>query len=409
MVRVLMTLVFILFVSCSKNREVVEVSRSSDLTIAVALDGEATEARATLYSKIYILIYSSDGTVVVDTAVNTAGNIQFVTIEDIVEGTNYTAVVWTEDVEGDTIHNPVFENFTIQAEKQTTITVTLSPRCGSILFQLVDLPTNIDSLYLQFVSDSGTFATEGKRSKSMFLSLDKVPYGSIGTLSFAMLSANKDTVSQWDTLFTFVNQEFSIEFSLINNGDLITEVNVEKPSTSIFSAIGDTTVSLKHETGELVISEFCVTGGSGSSSKEFIEIYNPSNLSYMTDSLIVTTGSKSFVLTDFTLDAQSYYSIAASQGYFWYSDTTLAVDMSSTSGMLSLKSDGELLDYLIYFNDEDAGWEKLSSSAHQSWVLNSEKLTAALNNSGGSWLCSTSEVVDSTGSIWYGTPGSSGR
>jgi hypothetical protein len=409
MCRKILLLTIILILGCSKNREVVREEPKSDLTIGVSLALEESLSRATSYTDIHIQIFASSGDKIVDTVVATESELTLVTIPGIVEGVNYSALVWSEAESGEVIHSPVSKQFDITANEQTSLTFVLTPRCGSILFQLVDIPTRVDSLYLWFNADSGSYSTVEKRSKTVFLTLDKIPYGASGTLQFEMRDDEGEVISDWDTLFTYTDQDFSAEFSLINNGSLLTDITLENPASSIFTASGDTTTTFESETGTLLISEFCATGGSSSSSKEFVEFYNPAETSITLDTLFIEVGTKRFSISPFSLSGKSYYAISATAGTFWGCDTTFSLDITSTASLLRLRSNSEVLDYLLFFNDEDAGWEKLSSSAHQSWVLDSDKLSASANNSGSSWHSALSEVTDSEGDIWYGSPGRAGR
>ncbi len=407
--KTIIILALVILAGCSRNREVVRSSKKADLTIAVALNNVEENIRATVHTNICINLFRSDGTLIRDTMVTSISTMQFITVESISEGNNFSVIIWTEDDKGDTIHSPEVEQFSITAEKQTTVTFTLKPRCGTIMFQLIDVPTAIDSLHLLFVSDSGIYETSQNRAKTTFMTLDNVPYGAVGNLFFSMVDENDSIVSDWDTLFTFTNQYFSAEFSLINNGSLNTSINIEEPASSVFTATGDTSSSIGSESGDLLISEFCATGGSSSGSKEFIEIYNPHNMAYEADSLRLVIGSKTVIVYDFVLASKALYVISTPSGSFWGSDTIASFDLSSTSGILSLSGDGELLDYVIYFNDEDAGWDKLSSSAHCSWVLTGESLTADGNNNGSQWVTAESEVLDKDNKTWRGTPGQLGK
>jgi len=398
---------------CATSREVVESGSDGTVTVAVAMEGGVIErggerSRATTYSDLCISIFKEGGDILIDTVVNISGAMQFVTIPGVSEGVNYSAVVWTEDEVGDTIHSPVIQQFNVVATEQTTITFDLLSQCGSIIFQLIDLPTVVDSLFLQFETDVGTFTASEEHSTKEFLSLDKIPYGTTGQLAFKITRDGGSTISDWDTTFTFSREHFSVSFSLINNGTIVTDITLEKPGTSTFSATGDTTIALSNESGELVISEFCGSGGSNSSSGEFIEIYNPLDVEFVATELILNDGKKSHTLTDVTIAAGDYFVVATEVGSFWNPDLTIPLDITSTSGVLSLSKDGTLIDYLIFFNDTDAGWEYISSSSKTSWTLNENQLTASGNNSGSSWSSATSVVMNGEDQ-WHGSAGVSGR
>ncbi len=402
---VLVGIAMILF-GCSNSRELVESETEGGVTVAVALEGGEVTSRATTYSDLCVSLFKESGESIMDTVVDLSGAMQFVSIPQITEGVNYTAIIWTEDDGGDTIHSPVTEQFDVVASEKTTITCELKARCGSILFQLIDLPTVVDSLFLSFVSDSGTFEVSEKRSPKTYLSLDKVPYGATGDLSFKITRDGGSTISDWDTTFTFSREHFAVSFSLINNGTIITEITIEKPGTSTFSALGDTTMALSSESGELVITEFCATGGSGSG--EFIELYNPHDVDFTAAELSVKDSKKFHVFTDVTIAAGEYFVIATENGSFWNPDAIAPIDFSSSSGFISLSSDEEIIDYLIYFNDTEAGWEKISTSAKTSWALDDNKLSAESNNSGSNWGATSTAIINGEDE-WSGTAGISGK
>ncbi len=403
---VLLIGITMILMGCSNSREVVESGVEGNVTVAVALEGGEVTSRATTYSDLCISLFSESGESILDTVVDLSGAMQFVAIPQITEGVNYSAIVWTEDKVGDTIHTPVTRQFDVIASEQTTITCELKARCGSILFQLIDVPTVVDSLFLMFESDSGTFEIAEKRSPKTYLSLDKVPYGAMGDLSFKITRDGGSTISDWDTTFTFSREHFAVSFSLINNGTIITEITIEKPGISTFSALGDTTLALSSESGQLVITEFCATGGSESG--EFIELYNPLDVDFTAAELIIKDSKKLHVFTDVSIAAGEYFVIATENGTFWNPDVTAPIDFSSSSGFISISSEGEMIDYLIYFNDTEAGWEKMSTSAKTSWALDDDKLTAHSNNSGNNWGA-TSTVVISGEVEWSGTAGISGK
>lgn len=402
-------LMFVLVLSCSRSREIVQESRSGNATIGIALRETETKVRATTHSLIRITVHAENGTLICDTTSDSDKDIQFITIPGIKEGTGYVATAWSEDNSGDTIHAPQVQLFDITANENATVTFQLNSTCGSIIFELAKVPTSVDSLFLTFTADSGTYKTVKKRSSRVFLSLDKIPYGAKGTLLFSTINSSHEIISTWDTLFTFTNQHISAEFSLVNNGELVAEISIDEPANTVFSGLGDTTSSLTEESGDLIISEFCATGGSGSRSCEFIEIYNPQLTSFYADTLFIEASDKTIKIPEITIPSNEHLVISTSAGVFWNPHHIVSLDLSSTSGMITLTSDNTLHDYVLYFNDSDANWEQMSSSSHKSWTLSTDHLNSSANNSGIFWESATSTVEDGDGNIWYGSPGSKGK
>lgn len=399
----LLLFALLVFWGCSKRREIVHSEPIGTLHCGVALVESKNNSRATTISEIHLEIFTQSGTLLLDSTVDCESDIKFISIARITQGEEYLLRIWSETAEGDTIHSPVDTTFSIIANTTTSVSVVLKPRAGSIQFKLVDVPTVVDSLHLTFISDSGTFRASEKRSSRIFLTLDNVPYNASGTLHFSMNNASR-IISEWDSTFTFKNEYYSGMFSLVNNGDLAVDLVVEKPGGTVFSGSGDTTTSLDTEAGSLIFTEFCATGGSGSSSAEFVEIYNPSGVAFHSSRLEVLVNGKSIEILNITIPGNSCYTIAGPSGDEWECDTVTSIDISSTSGALYLYSDGVLLDYLLFFNDTDAGWEYLSSSSKTSWELDLSALSATLNNFGEKWNKSeNSSIVN--GATWYGSPG----
>lgn len=407
--KIVLLLIFTLLFGCSRTREIVQENRTGNATIGIALREPDLKIRATTHSLIHVTVHAENGTLICDTTANSEKEICFLTIPGIKEGTGYVATAWSEDESGDTIHAPQIQLFDIAANENSSVTFQLHSICGSIIIELAEVPTSVDSLFAVFAADSGTFKAAKKRSSRIFLSLDKIPYGAKGTLRLTTVNSSQEIISTWDTLLTFTNQHISGEFSLVNNGELIAEISVDAPANTIFSGLGDTTSSLESETGDLIISEFCATGGSGSRSCEFIEIYNPRSTSFSTDTLFIEVGDKTIKLPDITVQPDEYLVVSTTAGSFWNPDRIASLDISSTSGLITLTSEEKLLDYVLFFNDSDANWKQLSSSSRTSWVLNSKYLNCSTNNSGLFWEAATSIVVDTDGENWYGSPGVCGR
>ncbi len=388
--------------SCSKNRITTENTSEGGATIAIS-SPESGNSRATKATKMSIRVTNKAGVSLKDTTLSLAGELTLFSLPKLEQADGYSATAWTTDDAGDTIHAPQTKQFTVITNQETSIILSLTPICGSIVIQLIDIPTAIDSLFLTFTADSGTFATSAVRSPKCALSLDKVPYGARGTLNLKMIDKAKSTVASWDTLFTFTNQDISGSFSFLKTGNVVTEITMTSPSSAIFSGNGDPTKAIESESGTLVITEFCVTGGSGTSSGEFIEIHNPKTTSFSTDTMVISAADKQYKIPSVTIPAGGFYVVSGSLGAFWSPETVIpGLDMVGTSGVVSVSSKGVMHDYIIYFNDANAGWPALTSSAKKSWELKTDKVSANKNNLGSSWNISTTAKIDENATTWYG-------
>jgi hypothetical protein len=376
--------------------------------VACAIDGVVSSGPQPLYSHytdLHLQIVSQDGDFQVDTSVSRSGAVEIINFEHIPEG-SYTLTAWTTDADGDTIHAPVEAPVDITKKEIQTVTLHLLPLVGSIMAQLYNLPTTIDSVIFAFSADSGFFEDRQERSPRMILGLDKIPFGALGTISLTTLRENSDTMSHWDTLFTFTNENTSIEIDLINNGDMDLDIIIDNTPVTIFTGSGDTTFALGREVERgLVITEFCATGG-GHGGMEFVEIQNLSGELQSIDSLYLIHNERRYSFGPLSLEPDSFYVIGSLDAReVWEVDTVVNISLASTSGALFLYDTDVLLDYLIYFNNyEQSGWPYLSSSARTSWYLSPDLKSPRDNNFGTHWQESTHLYKEIGDESWYGNP-----
>ncbi|ERP31952.1 hypothetical protein [Chitinivibrio alkaliphilus] len=403
-------LIFILLLSCSS--EFITESTGSTVQVAVSLEGvnQNQNLRYTTYSNLHIRVKDAGGDPIADTTIQTSGDIELVNFEHIVEG-EYDLTAWTTDEEGDTIHAPQEESITIAKERIETVQLRLIPLVGSMIAQLYELPMETDSVVFAFSSDSGFFEARQERSLRMVLSLDKIPFDALGTVSLTTLRDGGDTISHWDTLYTFTRENHSMEVNLMNNGDLAIDISTESAPITLFSASGDTTEVLAEEVDRgVLITEFCATGG-GTGGREFLEIQNRGDTAQTIKDLRFIHNSREYSLGEVVLAPSDFFVIGTLNARdVWEVDTVVNMSLASTSGALFILDGEELLDYLIYFNDYDAaGWPALSASARRSWVLREDVHTPQGNNFGTAWKISRHVYAEFDGDTWYGNPGDSGR
>lgn len=401
-------LIIFVLICTSCSEKLLEQSENSDLQVILSMrDTKSQQTRFTKHSKIHLQVVNDLGITIRDTTCISTEQLSTVLFEGINTGT-VTVTVWTSDEET-IIHSAQTKEVTIEMAKNSTVSFVLEPRCGSIIAQLYDVPAAVDSVHFGFVSDSGSFFNKQKRSTAMVMPLDKIPFGATGTISLACLRESGDTITSWDTLFTFSNSNSSMELNLINNGSMNVSIEIKEAAIGLISGTGDTTAVLQREVNKGVfITEFCATGGSGSDGREFIELYNSGSEAISTEQLSLLVKGSEVELPVATIGAQSFYVIASvGSAGVWPAHGEAKLDLSSTSGTIFLLHDGDMADYVIYFNDYDnAGWPKLSSSAKTSWELKESISDPTANNYGTAWKASTTLQSTTRESLWYGTPGS---
>lgn len=394
------------FICSSCSEKLIETENVSELQILLSMkDTKRDSSRFTTHSQIHLLIKNEEGIILRDTTVGSTEALTMVVFEGISVG-KVDITVWTTD-EGTIIHIPQYKEVEIEIGTKSTVNFILEPRCGSIIAQLCDMPTTIDSVLFSFVSDSGSFTNKLKRAPTLAIPLDKVPYGATGVLSLVCFRESGDTISSWETVYTFSNVNSSMELSLVNNGSMEITIEVKESAIGLISGTGDTTSVLANEVNKgIFISEFCATGGS-SGGKEFIELYNSLPTDRTTDELTLVVKGSVVSLPLVTIPAQSCV-VFATEGSsdVWPNQGEVKFDLSSTSGTIFLYDGEEMADYLIYFNDyAKTGWPKLSSSAKTSWQLKKVPTDPTQNNYGTAWIPATNLQTTVEGKEWYGSPG----
>lgn len=390
--------------SCSEK--LTESAKEADLQVLLSMkDTKGGKSRFTSHSQIHLLVVNDEGVTIRDTAVSSVEKLSMVLFDGIPIGA-VQVTVWTSD-DGTVIHTPQTKEVAIEMAKSSTVSFILEPRCGSIIAQLYDIPTAVDSVHFSFVSDSGSFFNKQKRAPSLVLPLDKVPYGATGVISLACLRESGDTITAWDTLFTFSNINSSMELNLINNGSMEGTIEIKESAIGLISGTGDTTAVLSKEVNSgIYITEFCATGGS-SGGKEFVELYNSLPTERSTEGLTLVIKGVAIPLPAGTLPAQGCY-VLATEGAsdVWPAGGEAKFDLSSTSGTIFLLDGDQMADYVLYFNDyDDAGWPKLSSSAKTSWQIKNVPTDPTQNNYGTAWIPATNLQITVGEDEWYGSPG----
>lgn len=394
------------FILTSCSEKLIDSAKEADLQVLLSMkETKSSKARFTTHSQIHLLIVDEEGVTLRDTTVSSTEKLSMILFDGIPIGT-VQITVWTTD-EGTVIHSPQTKEVNIEMAKSSSVSFILEPRCGSIIAQLYDIPTAVDSVHFSFLSDSGSYENKQKRATSLVMPLDNVPYGATGIISLVCLRESGDTITSWDTLFTFSNVNTSMELNLINNGAMEVTIEVKESAIGLISGTGDTTAVLSKEVNKgIFISEFCATGGS-SDGKEFIELYNSLSTERSTEGLRLVIKGTVVELPVATIPANSCF-VLATEGAsdVWPSQGEASFDLSSTSGTIFLLDGEDMADYVIYFNDyANAGWPKLSSSAKTSWQLKEIPADPTQNNYGTAWTPATNLQTTVGENEWFGSPG----
>jgi hypothetical protein len=366
--------------------------------------------RETSWSKLVIQVSASDMATVHDTLDVIAGQ-QFYsfTVNNISAGENRLVEAWTIDDENDTIHGVDSEIIDIEAAKTTQVLLELFPIKGSIYAVLTDIPTIVDSVELSFVTAHTTWQVKAKRQPKLNMCLDKIPFGTTGTISIVGYSIANDTVASWKKEnFTFTNSNTVIEASFISVGKISIQVTIHMPGVTIIVGIMDTTDSIGNEMGGLIISEIMYSANDS----EYVELYNPA-VSTFDDTIILQKDNGTFRYFYVTIPPKEFLVIGRID-LPWgdtYHSTQSALDLSSTTGnwlTLRLASDSSIIDNVAFqTGSNEQEWPNFSSSANTSIVLDSLSDDPEYNNFGRNWI-QAETYIDTTITKQIGTPGESG-
>jgi hypothetical protein len=398
------------FFSCSWLKEDENLDDSGNLFVAVSLENANSTTRGirqTTYSKLFLRVLDDLGSVIKDTSITSSNDLVMCSLGKIPAQRECSVIAWTQDASGDIIHLPDTQSVVVEVNSTSNLALFLKPRVGSIFAQFVAVATYIDSFFMSFDSDSGSFASRVPRATNTFISLDKVPYGASGILSLQVTRKDKSLLVNWDTLFTFQKDNISLELSFVNSGAANFSITVDKPYNTTISGFGDTTVSLGAETNAgVLITEFCVNG---TGDKDFVEIANLSAADVNFNELSIWIGLSSkaaITVKNVVIAPQKTFVFANTAADVWQNINAVgSLALVASYGMLRIYGDGILLDYVIYSDGGISGWPKLPSSGGCSWTLKENIADPKFNNHSSNWKVSTDTAfVDGTKN-WYGSPG----
>jgi len=327
-------------------------------------------------------------------------------IENVPAGENRLVESWTIDSEGDIIHGRDSAVIDMEPTQTTPVTSEVHPIKGSLYVVLTGFPAEVDSVLFSFTTSDTAWSVKDKKTTKLTLTIDKVPFGSTGTLSIVGYTVTKDTVASWiKEGFIFTTSNTTIEASFINVGKIDLSVHITIPGVTIIIGIMNTTDSLEDEKGGLLISEVMYSANDS----EYIELYNPTG-SVFSDTIIIQIDNGTYRFFGITIQPNDFYVIGR-DSLPWsdtFHPTQSALNLSSTTGnWITLRAkDSSLIDLVVFQpGSNNQGWPKISGK--KSIVLDSLPNDPEYNNYGRNWIPAES-YIDQAVTQQQGTPGESG-
>ncbi|MCL2845330.1 MAG: hypothetical protein FWE23_07775 [Chitinivibrionia bacterium] len=404
--------IFAIFLSCSDD-ELLAKNGSINVAVLAAFpdDGNDRQSRATTYNRIFLRVLDDMDAIVRDTVITPSQDLILCGFANIPAQKEYRVIAWTQDAQGYIIHAPDTQAVFVETNANTNVILSLKPRVGSIIVQFAAVPSNISRFFMEFDSDSGKFSTDVPRATQTYIALNRVPYGATGTLSIRVQRTDGTFYIDWDTAnFTLRQEDVYGELSFLQRDDMRVSISIRSPYNTVFTAFTDINNVLPAEKNiGVLITEFCVNG---SEDADFVEVGNLSESVVAFNELrLVAIASSTLSITarNVVMPPMSTFVFGHHTApNFWDNiDITGNLALVSTAATLLLYGDGELLDYVIYFNNNaNSGWAQTASTGRRSWVLKELVADPKYNNFGGNWRLSTdTALVDDLGRAWLGTPG----
>jgi len=326
------------------------------------------------------------------------------TLPQVPVGSNRTVKIWTSDKEGNVIHNDSLKTRTVTINPgiPALLNVKLVPAAGSIYLQFANIPTNVDSVFVSFVSADSTKSRtiHKKRATKLYFSFDNIPHLTSGTLMAAAVNTNGDTVYTASRKLTFdALNPSSIDLSFQSvPGGLQLSLSVEKPASTLVNISMDN--SEIAESGKLVITEIMYA----SDDSEYIEIYNPDTVEFTGDTLVLNLDGTDRKLINVKIRPGSFF-VAGRKVLPWVDfafSVSSALDLSSGGNWITLKeSNGTVIDRVIFTGGTNTiEWPVISGK--KSIALDKTTLNVNDNNYGRNWTASQTLIEGS--SSQYGSP-----
>ncbi len=325
---------------------------------------------------------------------------------DVQAGEDRNITAFTVDANLDTIHGAQSVVKTFLPNETISLSMTLSPICGSIYISLSDFQDDIDSVRVSFHGSIGQWnaaapVTSHTSSAREFLSLDKIPYGTEGLLLVSGLSGTGDTIVHWSDSLVFGHDDITLTASFVTVGFVGIDVQTEDPGVTLVEARMSTSDSIEAEpdSSPVIISEIMYAANDS----EYVELYNPTPESLFFDTLYLEKNGTQRLLRGIAIPAEGFAVIARSD-IPWADTSITLLDFSSTSGnTITLRTrSGDLLDRVAFIaGRNDLDWPYVTDKA--SIVLANLSNDPTANNYGKAWAEAVSRI-DQSSTSQRGTP-----
>lgn len=293
------------------------------------------------------------------------------TFSGIPVGVTREVKIYTTDNKGRKVHIDSLNNRFVRIDKNevTTINATLIPAAGSIYMQLANVSTDIDSIFLQFISANETWGKRLKRNLKMNLTLDNIPDGTEGTVYFTAVNSGGDTLYHASKKIKFNARELNwldFDFNLLP-GSVTMDIQVEKPGVTLIT-INMAELQNSEESGDLIITEIMYNAPD---SLQYIKVYNPSRASVTIDTLIVDIDKTRKKIALVTVKAHDYYK--------------LPLDLTKNGSLITLRTkDNTSIDRVIYVGTtNELEWPLTTNN--RAICLDFASYDVKKNNFGQSW------------------------
>lgn len=411
----------LMFLSCSawlgNDNENLE---QGSIVVAVSL-GESQNStttrsanraiRTTKHTKLILEILDKEENTLKDTTISADGNLIICDMGKFSAGDALKIIAWTKDDSGVIIHRPDTQTVVVDADKNINIAMILQTRVGSIIARFAGVPTEVDSLFMTFNSDSGAFKSEMARELHSNLSLDNVPYGAQGKLSLKIRRKDQTYLVDWDTAFTFQRENISLEYSFLSDNDDGINISVvtENSFNTIITGVADPKVNFgEEENMGIVVTEFSYNYGN---ELNFVEISNLSQneLAFEELSVEIIGSSRTAAITNnITLSPQEVLLFANESAKDFWAEQENAffgnIRLVSTGSIIIIRGNGVILDYVFYSGTSIDNADLLKVPARTSLQLSTLNSNPEINNISSNWNISKNRFVINSND-YYGNPG----
>jgi hypothetical protein len=293
------------------------------------------------------------------------------TFNGIPAGKDREVKIYTTDNKGLRVHIDSLDNRIVRIDRNdvTTINATLIPAAGSIYMQLANVSTDIDSIFLKFISTGGIWEKRLKRNLKMNLTLDNIPDGTEGTVYFTAVKVGGDTLYHASKKIIFNARELTeLEFIFdLLPVSVAMDIRVERPGVTLVT-FNMADLPNSEESGELIITEIMYNAPD---SFQYIKVYNPSGAPVTIDTLIIEVDKSRKKIASVTINAYDSYK--------------LQLDLTKNGNLITLRAkDNTVIDRVIYIGTtNELEWPE--TTFNKAICLDSASYDVKKNNFGRNW------------------------